>query len=150
MTINPFGQTAFETHAHACTFPTDGRPAQIAAVAYEVRGLATTFRPSGTVPGLDDALETLGWRTATEMGGAVRPLPGWTAHHTDGQLIVTMPGGTWYTGPLPSLDDVPAWFHLARSRGFIMNVAGTGVMTAGHGFFMNAERVRYTAVPFTG
>lgn len=31
-----------------------------------------------------------------------------------------------------------------------MSVAGTGVMTAGRGFFMNAERVRYTAVPFVG
>ncbi|MGW2272593.1 hypothetical protein [Streptomyces yangpuensis] len=99
---------------------------------------------------MDDTLETLGWRTATEMNGTVRPLPGWTACHADGQLTVTMPGGTWYTGPLPPLTDVPDWFRLARSRGFIMNVAGTGVMTAGHGFFMNAERVRYTAVPFTG
>lgn len=103
------------------------------------------------MPGLDDALETLGWKTATEMNGAVRPLPGWTARHADGQLTVTRPGGTtWYAGPLPPLADVPDRFRLARSRDFIMNVAGTGVMTAGHGFFMNAERVRYAAAPFAG
>ncbi len=84
------------------------------------------------------------------MNRAIRPLRGGTARHADGRLTVTLPGGTWYAGPLPPLADVPDRFRLARSRGFIMNVAGTGVMTAGHGFFMNAERVRYTAVPFAG
>ncbi|MEU5525274.1 hypothetical protein ABZ759_32835 [Streptomyces sp. NPDC047860] len=100
MTANSFDQVAFETHAHACTFPTDtdGRPDQIAAVAYEVRGLATTSRPSGTLPGLDDTLETLGWQTATEMNGAVRPLP----RRTPGRPWPTSPTGSAWPAPVAS------------------------------------------------
>ncbi|MDX2820475.1 hypothetical protein PV416_05090 [Streptomyces ipomoeae] len=149
MTSNiPGPQVAFETHAQACTFPV-GRPPQAAAVAYEIRTLATAFRAAGIPDGLDTTLADLGWLTAAELGSTARPLPGWAAYHTAGQLTVTMPNGTWYTGPLP-LDDAPEWLALARSRNFILNVAGPGVMTAGHGFFMDAERVRYTATPFSG
>ncbi|MDX3166016.1 hypothetical protein PV516_19700 [Streptomyces scabiei] len=149
MTTNvPGPQVAFETHAHACTFPAGGPP-RAAAVAYEVRTPATAFRVAGTPDGLDTTLATMGWLTAAEIGATAQPLPGWAAHYTPGQLSVTMPDGTWYTGHLP-LDDAPEWLALARSRTFILNVAGTGLMTAGDGFFMDAERVRYTATPFTG
>ncbi|MFE3629387.1 hypothetical protein [Streptomyces goshikiensis] len=149
MTANTSGpKIAFETQAHACTFPAGG-PAQAAAVAYEVRTLGTAFRAAGTPDGLDGTLADLGWLTAAELGSTARPLPGWAAHHTAGQLTVTMPDGIWYTGPLP-LADAPEWLALARARKFILNAAGSGVMTAGHGFFIDADRVRYTATPFTG
>ncbi|MFE6548235.1 hypothetical protein ACFVHS_07510 [Streptomyces sp. NPDC057746] len=149
MTTNtPGPKIAFETHAHACTFPVGG-PAQAAVVAYEVHTLATALHAAGTPDGLDGTLAELGWLTAAELGSAVRPLPGWAARHAAGQLTVTMPDGTWYTGPLP-LADAPEWLALARARKFILHAAGSGVMAAGHGFFMDAERVRYSATPFTG
>ncbi|MGW2054255.1 hypothetical protein ACWCOZ_10080 [Streptomyces sp. NPDC001840] len=123
-----------------------GGPAQ--AAAYEVRTSATAFGVA-TPDGLDGTLADLGWLTAAELGSTARPLPGWSAHHTAGRLTVTMPDGTWYAGPLP-LADAPEWLALARFRKFILNAAGPGVMTTDHGFFMDAERVRYTATPFTG